>query len=636
MKNNNFQPSDFILTGIYQNEEDVSKLVMAIKRYLDSKGIDIKTRNYKHDKNYKRIRNDRISGFPGGAMSLEEFVDRFMHTNSTFESIYDMGNPNEIEDSLCTDSAIASEIRYILSLDEEIKKGKSGKEEKEDKEYKEGMEKIATAKVLDELERKSGLIERIKKYLRIDLNESGRNDNREKYERSKILYFFYMLEHRLYPNIKVLMLLDKPSMESVDNTFLGWQTHNGKILRTVKESLGKELPLEEKGRIYSTISAISIKWDNILNNAQLLLDFLHDYGFDYSSVELLPSPIPIFMSDEGNQDSAYQYPVERLYLTVSQREYLGNLFDIAFVNDIENSNNYDVPPELVEEMKSLLHKPVDFKNVEGYISDSAQRLSRYVYLGKKATKEDVRRIRTFAHKFLKFLNFCYRANYLINTKEISNELQIVSFLQALILDDQSETFDYTYHGYQDKAKHMMRVQAALKNDNRVPDALQIYWVRKVIDRWYANVGKYDVRMKLRQIEQTCDEIRKQILSQSTLGEMIAAHHFYLEQIDPGFLEVDNQIGAVVHVMEVLQSLGFKYEDRECKMRYAFLDPEECDSICESILVNIQDTIQDRDPSCQIGCKAKGTAIKDAGFFLELAFDYCEKTCILTQFVLAFG
>jgi hypothetical protein len=49
-----------------------------------------------------------------------------------------------------------------------------------------------------------------------------------------------MLEHRHYPKINVLMLLDKPSMESIDNTFLGWQTHNGEILRTVKEALGKE------------------------------------------------------------------------------------------------------------------------------------------------------------------------------------------------------------------------------------------------------------------------------------------------------------------------------------------------------------------------------------------------------------
>ena len=533
-----------------------------------------------------------------------------MRTNCSFDSIYDMGNPNEIEDSECTDDAVATEIWYSLSLD------------------KEG---ITEANVLDELERKSGLIERIEKYLGIDLNQLVRDDDREKRERSKILYFFYILEHRYYPNINVLMLLDKPSMENIDNTFLGWQTHNGKIVRTVKEALGKELPLGEKGRVYSTIAAISTEWDSTLNNARLLLDFLHDYGFDYTSVELLHSPIPIFISNEGSRENTCQYPVERLYLTVSQREYLGNLLDIAFVNKIQSSNSYDVPPELVEEMRSLIHKPLDFNNVEEHIKDNALRLSYYVYLGKTTTKEDVRRIRTFAHKFQKFLNFCNRANCVIPIQEISNELQIVSFLQALILDDQSEAFDYTYHDYQDRAKHMMRVQAALKNDKSVPDALQVYWIRKVTDRWYANVGKYDVRLKLREIEQACDELRKQILSQSTLDGMVATHDFYLDQIDPGFFEVSNQIRSVIRVLNYLQSIGFSYEDHECKIRYAFLDSEDCGGICDAILVNIQGTIRDRDSSCQIACEAKGTAMRDAGFLLELAFDYVEKTCKLIRF-----
>lgn len=610
MINNNFQQSDFFLQTAWQNEEYVAEQIAHVRKYLDSKGVDLSAKNYKREAKYIEIKDKRLDGFPGGAMSLEEFIDRFMRTNCSFDSIYDMGNPNEIEDSECTDDAVATEIWYSLSLD------------------KEG---ITEANVLDELERKSGLIERIEKYLGIDLNQLVRDDDREKRERSKILYFFYILEHRYYPNINVLMLLDKPSMENIDNTFLGWQTHNGKIVRTVKEALGKELPLGEKGRVYSTIAAISTEWDSTLNNARLLLDFLHDYGFDYTSVELLHSPIPIFISNEGSRENTCQYPVERLYLTVSQREYLGNLLDIAFVNKIQSSNSYDVPPELVEEMRSLIHKPLDFNNVEEHIKDNALRLSYYVYLGKKTTKEDVRRIRTFAHKFQKFLNFCNRANCVIPIQEISNELQIVSFLQALILDDQSEAFDYTYHDYQDRAKHMMRVQAALKNDKSVPDALQVYWIRKVTDRWYANVGKYDVRLKLREIEQACDELRKQILSQSTLDGMVATHDFYLDQIDPGFFEVSNQIRSVIRVLNYLQSIGFSYEDHECKIRYAFLDSEDCEGICDAILVNIQGTIRDRDSSCQIACEAKGTAMRDAGFLLELAFDYVEKTCKLIRF-----
>lgn len=610
MGNSNFQPPDFLLNETYQNEESISKLVVAVKRYLDSNGVDITAHYYKNDINYKKIRDSRLSGFPGGTMSLEEFIDRFMPTNCTFESIYDMGNPNKIEDSECTDGAVATEIWFTL--------------------YPNSHE-ITEANVLDELERKSGLIERIEKYLGIDLNQLVRNDYREKRERSKILYFFYILEHRYYPNINVLMLLDKPSMESIDNSFLGWQTHNGKIMRMVKEASGKELSLDEKGRVYSTIAAISTEWDSILNNARLLLDFLHDYGFDCNSAELIQSQIPIFISNEGSRENTCQYPVERLYLIVSQREYLGNLLDIAFLNKIQSNNSYDVPPELVEEMKALLHTPVDFDNVEEHIKDNALRLSRYVYLGKKATKEDVRRIRTFAHKIQKFLNFCNRANCVMPIQMISNELQIVSFLQALILDNQSEVFDYTYHDYQDRAKHMMRVQAALKSDKSVPDALQVYWVRKVTDRWYANVGKYAVRLKLRQIEQACDEIRKQILNRSTLNGMVAAHDFYLDQIDPGFFEVSNQIRSVIRVLNYLQSIGFRYDDHECKIRYAFLGSEDCEGICDAILVNIQDTIRGRDSSCQIWGEAKGTAMRDAGFFLELAFDYVEKTCKLIRF-----
>lgn len=618
MENNNSQPFD-----LFRNEEYISKRIDEIKRDLDSKHVDTSIPDYKERLNYKTIRYERVDGFPGGAMSMEEFIERFVSTEYTFESIYDMGNPHELKDSECTDKAVATEICRILMSEKGQTMAMAEK----------GM---TITDVCNELDRKSGLIERIKKYLGIDLNELDRDDDREKRERSKILYFFYMLEHREYDKVNVLMLLDKPSMENIDNKFLGWKTHNGEIFRTVKEALGKELSLEEKGRIHSTIATISIEWDIILNNARLLLDFLYDYGFDYNSVELIQSPIPIVISDKSNQKNTYQYPVERLYLTISQREYLGNLLDIDFVNKIHNSNNYDVPIELVKEMKPLKDVPVDYSNAEKYIKDNALRLSHYVYLGKKATKEDVRRIRTYAHKFQKFLSFCKRANYLLPEQEISNELMIVSFLQSLILDDQSEAFDYTYHGYQENNKHMTRVQAALKNDKHVPDALQVYWVRKVTDRWYANVGKYDVRLKLRQIEQVCDEIRRQILSQSTLEEMIAAHDFYLGKIDPYFLEVDNQIGAVTSVVKYLHEMGFKYEDHECKIRYAFLDSEDCDSICDSILLNIQVAIQSQETSCQIGCEATGTALKDAGFSLEFAFDYCEKTCTLTQFKLILG
>lgn len=601
----------------FSSEQYRDAKIPVVSKILQDKGANINVPNYKHkDRDYTRIRNEYILGFPGGAMSLEEFIDRFMPTEYTFESKYDMGNSCEIEDSECTEYAIITEImrnyddKRVPTIDD----------------------------IRYRINRKGGLIDHIEKCFGINFNKLGRKDAREKRERSKILYFFYMFNFRKYPNTNVFRLLDKPSMESIDNTFLGWQTHNGNIVKFVKESLGKELSLEEKDRVYSAIANISLEWDNILSNAQLLLDFLHDYGFDYNSTELLPSSIPVFMSSGSNQEDTYQYPVERLYLTVSQREYLGNLYDIAHINRIENGNDYAVPPELVEEMKSLRHTPVDFNDVEKYINikGNALRLSHYVYPGKKTDKEDVRRIRTYAHKLQKFLSFCNRANCVMPIQKISNELQLVSYLQAAILDDKGKNFNYIYYGYQNVSTHMKGIRVALRSDKRVPDALQVYWVRKVTDRWYANVGKYDVRLKLRQIEQTCDEIRKQILSQPTLDGMMAAHNFYMKQVDPGSFDVENQIQAVSHVVNFLHDLGFKYEDYECKIRYAFLDSKNWKVICGSILMDIQAAIQNHRPFYPSRCGARGTAVKDAGFSLEFAFDYTKKVCTLTQFELILG
>ncbi len=547
----------------------------------------------------------------------------------TFDSIYDTGNPNKLDAEECTNYAVACEIWKKLSAFYEnsswIDPAIDGKEAKD---------------VLNELERKDGLIERIKKYLGVDLNKLDRDDDREKRERSKILYFFYMLEHsRDYCKIKPLMRLGKPSMENIDNTPLGWQTHNGKIMRTVKEALGKELTLYEKDRINSTIRNISLEWDEILHNTQYLLDFLYDYGFDYSSVVAFQSSAPFSASGNCNQEDTLQYPVAKLYLTLSQREYLGNLLDIMYINKIQNDNNYDVPPEFVEEMKALYKASVKVNNAEEYIKDNALRLSPYVYLCKDAAKdkENVRRIRSFAHKFQKFQEFFRRANCQLNIQDISNELMIVSFLQALILDNQSEVFDYIYPGYQDESKHMMRVNAALKGEanKRVPDALQIYWVRKVMDRWYANVGKYDVRLKMRQIEQECDEIREKILTQSTLDEMIAVHKYYLQYVDPtcSFGDV-NQIQAVICVLKFLQDAGFEYIDPMCKIRFAFLNSKNCNNNCEKIISKIQVKIHNLDQSCPITIEPTGDTVRDIrnmGFFLELEFDYLKKTCVLTQF-----
>ncbi len=90
MGNNNFQQSDFFLQTAWQNEEYVAEQIAHVRKYLDSKGVDLSAKNYKREAKYIEIKDKRLDGFPGGAMSLEEFIDRFMC--NTYKEVFSIGS----------------------------------------------------------------------------------------------------------------------------------------------------------------------------------------------------------------------------------------------------------------------------------------------------------------------------------------------------------------------------------------------------------------------------------------------------------------------------------------------------------------------------------------------------------------
>ena len=54
------------------------------------------------------------------------------------------------------------------------------------------------------------------------------------------------------------------------------QTHNGEIIKLIKESLEKELPLATKEKIKKDIARISKTWDAVMENAYYLMDFMYE------------------------------------------------------------------------------------------------------------------------------------------------------------------------------------------------------------------------------------------------------------------------------------------------------------------------------------------------------------------------
>lgn len=584
-----------------------------IKDYLTLINIDIHDPYYKED--YAEIQDIRVFGEDFRLMPLSEFIERYLLDLSEipryYESIYDMGNTYELKDSQCDDYALAKEIIYALELD------------------------VESEDVVNVIFRSGGLIDRLNTYLNFDMENFDKTKVRYKREKYKILYFFYLIEHKYFNKTNVLMLMSKPSMENIDNSFLGMNTYNGMVIKFIKVSLERELSLPAKKNIITNVAEIVNAWDTILENANLLMDFLYGKGYNYDFkkiIQILESD-----SDEIEMESLSKSdlsPIETLYLKVVQHEYIGNIKDIIKLNSIQKEYDYRVPSEFVEEMINLYYNSIDIENVEQHIEENAFRLSKYVYLKTTVSKDEVRRIRKFKGKVHKWISFCKRAKPIFDAKEIANELQIVSVLQAIILDDKSETFDYAFHGWQQHMKHIPRVQGALKNNDSVLDALQCYWTRKVTDRWYANIGRADVRTKTRELEQACDNILLKILNQSNLDRMNKLNELNLAKIDAGLITTREQISAVQRLENYLHGKGFKYVDYLYRIRYVFLYPPECKNMCEVLITILENAIQNHSASysCSV-CTVGPTGDVPVCINFVFAFDYNSNKCIMQEFEL---
>lgn len=605
-----------------------------LREYLKFNDIDLY--NYKNSDNYTKIKSKQLFLPSVGNISFDDLIERFLADKnqllSHYESIYNMGHIHEIEinDEEYEDNCVALEIIQKLSIKPSKPTGK--KLSFEEMEQIRADEEIEADEFVEKFTRPGGLIERLKTYLNFDLDNFDKESKRYKYERCIILYFFYMLEHIYFLKTNVLMLLSKPSMENIDNSSLGWKTYNGWIIKLIKASLEKELPRSAR-EIRNRITEIVTTWDAILENAYILMDFLYGNGYEYDFEKTIR---PLSSIEKGVEKEEFvQYtdsPIETLYLKIVQHEFLGNVKDISKINSIQKNYDYSVPPEMIEEMKKLHYNKVDIKNIDLYIEQNALRISKYVYLKSNPSKYEKNKVYNSKKKIHKWLNFCFRAKPLLNIQDISNELQIISFLQAVILDDPRETFDYIFHDYQDHFKHKPQVQGALKNDNHVVDALQCYWSRKVTDRWYSNIGRYHMRMKAREFEKVCDDILEGILSKPSLNEMWETHNQYIDKVDDSLITTNDQIQAVQNLVNFLGNAGFKYKDDSYLIRYAFLYPPDNASIFADLTRLINAAIKIHKPHLSIiFAISNSTCTKNFVSRFIFSFDYENYKCTLQKF-----
>lgn len=437
------------------------------------------------------------------------------------DTIYYMGNDEKLSWNDCNYLALA---KSILQLDtSEMREGDLTNEA--------DMEAVAKEFAIKFYRKDGGYISQIRQHLNVDLELFDKNNLVYQSEKFKILYMFYVLKKN-YPKTKVIEMLGKPSMENIDNSLFGWKTYNGDIIHFVKDMLERELSREFINNVYGAMEQITPAWDRFYEKFSYQVDLYASMGeiYDFEAIisSLKEEPEALHEADEHIFDDLS--PIPLLYLRIVQNEQLGQIKDILRINNIQIESNYNVPPKMVEEMKSLDKITVEVSNVEKYIDTDIDRIARYVYLKEDISKAERRRILYNKKKVLSVFEFCSRAKQQIPIQVLSTELFIISCLQAILLDDQQETFDYVFPGYQHHMKHKPHVQGALKGSGEMIDALKLYWIRKVMDHWYANIGRYDIRCKEKEVENLCDNILVKILSCSGIPEMLRLHYLYYNKI----------------------------------------------------------------------------------------------------------
>lgn len=489
---------------------------------LINDGLDILSSDYRQTEGYKRLANElfRVDGF--SLMTLDEYVEHFLldkhNVYDLYKSIYSMGNPyvlaeDEDED---TDKAVALEI---------IRMG--------------GKEIEGVAEEVRFTRQDSGYIQQLKKYLDIDLDSFDYSSTENRSERVKILFFIYTIKKE-FPNVKILQMLGKPSMENIDNSFLGWKTSNGDYVKYVQHEIEMEIDPRLKTNVRKATSFIVDSWGDRMMlygwNIAHMLKAGYDISEDMNSItahlqELLVIEKPVC-------DTVFPpTPMGSLYLRLIQNGYLGQMYDLLNIYKMTAKIHYPVPPEeYMKEMRKFQAKRMSREDIDLFFTpENVQEKAKYIYLKEKISKEERRRIRRSKEKVFRFLDFFNLADPFdeYNLMDNVTELLIISCLQIILLDEQNEIFEYNFHGFEGrpwKRKGKIYVQAALKTDDRTYDALQVYWVRKVMDRSYANVGDSRIREITSKFETLCVEVLARILNCSTIAEMLEMNNYYSERL----------------------------------------------------------------------------------------------------------
>lgn len=368
----------------------------------------------------------------------------------------------------------------------------------------------------------TGVSNRLKKYLGIDTDTI--EDLSIKY---RLLYLITFVE--LKYNVYITELLKKPSLENVDNSFVGVKTYNGEILSELKREIEKAIKPEYVCTTKRLLSGIAAEWENTIMEMRILAD--------YGKQELQLDDMPFVQKaitefyDKNIDWKGFKFDdsdgvLEGFYLLLSAHENVGRELDLIDVADEISEVNIQ-EPRIKDDYMVVSKIAVDKKELIVYANENREKFAALSFGKKRANSNEYRKYDSAIAHLEEFTSMLDTNTKLISVPFVS-ALMIIAFVQVYNSLSSKDVISNPF--FRHTSKNIKSYRSEMKENTRfdpIMEKSQVAWVELVIRQYnQLRMEEKDYHC-MRQVEKTIDKIMLYIFSEGSLHKIRCCNELFL-------------------------------------------------------------------------------------------------------------
>ena len=361
------------------------------------------------------------------------------------------------------------------------------------------------------------------------------DDFEDDQDKVKLLFLLYCFE--VENKVQLVPFLSNPTIENVDDGFVGLETKNGELMSFLKRNIAKELPEGYAARVRDTLIMIGKQWEEQLEKIIIRIDYSLDCEY-LSELKRIAGQIRSGVKTILPMPRAeYQESIlQTFYLKLSQHEDIGlemDLIDVNYANqELEDSIEYHP-----DEFRLLAYKPIKKSEMVAYLRDSKDEIINLVYEKDDVTSYERKRYDVVVEKMYEYIDMINLNTRAIET-EILPKLYAISYMQELLRIDKKYKIENYYYRY--KTTELKSLNNEINYGIHAKRKSQLALIRRVNQRFYKYAGKQEEAKYAAEVEMYMDMMISRIYEANSLYDMLFLHNYFMNYTDAVFL-LDKQI-----------------------------------------------------------------------------------------------